>query len=387
MNIKQSIKLFSVAALMSVVWGCSSSKQVAKSSNSEVYDDLYASADENRPATLASRERYEQAQEEEYLNRNPEYRGQNNSQAQGTDEYYSQNWINSRGYYQNQVPFNNNNNLGWNGGWNSPFNSLGFNNWYGNPGISFGLGYGNMWGNPWNTWGGGWNSFGGGWNDPWGWGPSRWGWGSQFNTGWNSWGLGSPWGFNSFAYNSWYNPWGFNSFNDPWGYGRGWGNTYVYNYGTNVTGANGNYSNPTNTRPQRTRDTYSSSAYNGDYSGNRGGTSPRGNRNDAGYTTGNTNSSGNSDYYSRPRRDNGYSGGNSTYSSGGNSSSNTRSNSSWNWSNNNSNSSNNNSSSWGGNRSSTSSSSWGGSSGSSSGSSGGGSSSGGGGGGGSRGPR
>jgi hypothetical protein len=379
MNITQSIKLFSVAALMSVVWGCSSSKQVAKSSTSEVYDDMYASTNEARPATLTSRERYYQAQEEEYINRNPEYRGQNNNNqtAQGTDEYYSQNWINSRGYYQNQTPYSNNgygnyNNGYNNGGYNSPFNNYGFNNWYGNPGISFGMGYGGYYNSPWNSWGG-YSSFGfGNYYSPFGYS-----------------GYYSP--FNSYAYNPFgygYSPYGYgyNSYYDP--YGRGYGNTYVYNYGSGVTGANGNYSNPVPRTPVQ-RNTYSSSAYNGDYNANRGGnnTSPRGSRTDAGYTTGNTNSSGNSDYYSRPRRDNGYTGGTTAGSNSSNA--NTRSNSSWNWSNNNNNSNSSNSnSSWGANRSTTttSSPSWGGSSsgGSSGGSSG---SSGGGGGGGSRGPR
>ena len=91
MNIQQSIKFFSAVALMSLAVGCSSSKQVAKtSSNSEVYDDMYASANETRPATLTSRERFQQNQDEEYINQNPEYRGQNKNDVQGTDEYYSQ---------------------------------------------------------------------------------------------------------------------------------------------------------------------------------------------------------------------------------------------------------------------------------------------------------
>ena len=109
MNIQQSIKFFSATVLMSLVLGCSSSKQVAKSSNnSEVYDDMYASANETRPITLSSRERYQQNQDDEYVARNPEYRGQNNGKAQSTDEYYSQNWINSRDYYKNQSSYSNN---------------------------------------------------------------------------------------------------------------------------------------------------------------------------------------------------------------------------------------------------------------------------------------
>jgi hypothetical protein len=384
MNIQQSIKFFSAAALMSLTLGCSSSKQVAKSSNnSEVYDDMYASANETRPVSLTSRERYQQNQEEEYVNQNPEYRGQAKNQTQGTDEYYSQNWINSRQYYQNQTTpygnnnYNNYNNGGYgnyNNGFNSPFNSYGsgFNSWYGNPGISFGLGFGSGFGNSWNRWGGGYDSFG---YSPYGFGGGYSPFG--FGGGYSPFGFGGYSPFNSYGYGyGAFSPYGYgNSFYDPYNsfYGRGYGNTYVYNYGNNVTGANGNYSNPVTPRTPRARDTYSSSAYNGDY--NRGGnTVIRGNRTD------NTNTTGNSDYYSRPRRDNGYSGSNSgsrtsTYSSG------------------NSNSSSQQTTSWGNNRNSSSSStftpsnssstpSYGGSS--SGGSSSGGSSSGGGG---SRGPR
>ena len=375
MNIQQSIKFFSAVALMSLTLGCSSSKQVAKSSNnSEIYDDMYASTDETRPATLTSRERYQQNQEEEYINQNPEYRGQNKNQAQGTDEYYSQNWVNSRGFYQNQTPYGNGygnyDNFGYNNGFNSPFNRYGsgFNSWYGNPGISFNLGYGSYFGNSWNRWGGGYDSFG---YSPFGFG------------GYSPYGFGGYSPFNSFGYGyGGYSPYGFgSSFYDPYNsyYGRGFGNTYVYNYGNNVTGANGNYSNPA-TRTPRARDTYSSSAYNGDYNANRGGnTVTRGSRTD------NSNATGNNDYYSRPRRDNGYSGSstNSTINNT-NSNANNRSNSSWNWSNGNSNS---NSNSSGASRTQSSSTpSWGGNSSSGS-SSGGGSSGGGGGGGGSRGPR
>ena len=362
MNIQQSIKFFSAAALMSLAVGCSSSKQVAKSSNSsEVYDDMYASANETRPASLTSRERFQQNQEEEYVNQNPEYRDQKRTDVQGTDEYYSQDWVNSRGYYQNQTPYGNGaNNFGYNGGWNSPFNSYGsgFNSWYGNPGISFGLGFGSGFGNSWNRWGGGFDSFG----------YSPYGFGGGYSP-FNSFGFGgyNPWG-GGFG-NSFYDPWGYNNF-----YGRGgFGNTYVYNYGNNVAGANGNYSNPSTPRAPRSRDTYSSSAYNSDYNSGRGGsTVTRGNRSD----NSNTNTT-NGDYYSRPRRDNGYSG------SSGSRTTTTSSGSS--------NSSSQQTTSWGNNRNSSSSSTFTPSNSSSSssygGSSSGGSSSGGGGGGGSRGPR
>ena len=379
MNIQNSIKLLSAAVLMNAVWGCSSSKQVAKSSTIEVFDDMYASADESRPASLTSRDKYYNSQnEEDYTTRNPEYRGQTNKNTKGTDEYYSQNWINSRQYYQNQSPYYANNGFGSNSAWNSPYNSYGYSgfnngfggnsNWYGNPGISFGLGfgsrYGSMWGNPFNSY----SSMGYGGYDPWG---SRFGYG-----GFNSFGGGfyNPYAYNPFGYSSYNDPWGYNSY-----YGRGYGNTYVNNnYGSGVMGANGNYSNPTNTMPRtpRVRDSYSSSAYNGDYNSNRGGTTiTRGSRTD------NT-TSGNSEYYSRPSRNNSYSNGsgNTATQTNGNTNSNSsnRSNSSWNWSNGNSNS--NSGSSWGGSSGSNSrTSSGGGSSGGGGGSSGGG--------GGSRGPR
>jgi len=361
MKIQQTLNFFSIAALISLALGCSSSQQIAKSSSkTEIYDDMYASANETRPASLASRELYQQIQEEEYMNQNPEYRGQAKNQTQGTDEYYSQNWINSRQYYQNQTPYGNGyNNYGYNNGLNSPFNRYGsgFNSWYGNPGISFGLGYGSGFGNSWNRWGGGYDSFG---YSPFG-----------FGGGYSSFGFGGYSPFNGYGYGG-YSPYGYgNSFYDPYNsfYGRGYGNVYVYNYGNNITGANGNYSNPVTPRTPRARDTYSSSAYNSDY--NRGGnTVTRGSR------TENTNTTVNSDYYSRPRRDNGYSTGTTNNT---NTNATNRSNSSWNWSNNNSNSNTNTNSSWGGNRSST-----GSSNGSFGGSSGGSSS---GGGGGSRGPR
>ncbi len=365
MNILKSIKLLSAFALMSTVWGCSSSKQVANSSSAGVYDDLYASASQTRPANLVTRESLYAAENEEEYARNPEYRTNNNTN-QGTDEYYSKNWLNSRTYYQNQTNSNyyNNNSSYYN-------NNYGLYNWYNNPSISFGLGYGY-----WSPYG--YNSLATPyWNDPWGWGSSRWAYGSSFGLGWSSFGWNSfgysPWGYNAYAYNPYYyDPWVYN-YNSY--YGRG--NTYIYNnYGSIVTGANSNYSNNGgySAPVKRTREPYSQSAYNGSFDNrNSYNNGQRGARSSSDYYS-NGNSSSNNTYYSRPQRASGYSNNNSSSSYNSTTNTNRSNNSSWNWS-------NNNSSSNSSNRTSTS--SWGGSSGgSSSGGGGGGSSSGG-----SRGPR
>lgn len=360
MNIQKSIKLFSAFALMSAVWGCSPSKQVANSSAAGVYDDLYASASQTRPANLVSRESLYAAENEEEYARNPEYRG--NSNTQSTDEYYSKNWMNSRSYYQNQTASNYYNNSSY---YN---NGYGLYNWYNNPNISFGLGYGS-----WSPYG--YNSFASPYlGDPWGWGSSRWSYGSSFGFGWSSFGY-SPFGYNAYAYN----PYGFSNYYDPWAYNNyyyGRGNTYIYNnYGSVVTGANGGYSNNGgySAPVKRTREAYSQSAYNGNFDNrNSYNNGQRGARSSSDYSNGNSNS--NNTYYSRPQRASSYNNNNSSSSYNSTTPTNRSNNSSWNWSNNNSSNSSNR----------TSTSSWGGSSsgGSSSGGGGGGSSSGG-----SRGPR
>ncbi|WP_026994030.1 hypothetical protein [Flectobacillus major] len=341
MNLQHSIKLLSATVLMSAVWGCSTSNQVGKvSSQKEVYDDLYASASDVRPATLGERV-YGEERYNEYAYKNPEYRNSQSSNNEGTDEYYSQNWINSRQVYQNtsQNYYSQNYN---------PYNSYnyGMNNWYANPSISFGLGF-----SRWSPFG--YSSFGyydpfyAYSYDPWGWSSSRW------MYGYNSWGY-SPYGF--------YDPWSYR-----YGYGYGFGNTYFVNnnYGSGVTGADNNVVN----RP-RSRQAYSNSAYNSDFNNSRGSGGTRGNRVGSDITN-------NNDYYSRPARSgNSYSTGTNSTGTRGNSYSNGR-NSSWDWSSGNSNN----------NRSTNSTSSW--SNSSSGGNSSSGSSSGGGGGGGgrSRGPR
>lgn len=349
MNVQQSIKLFSAALLMGIVWGCSPSAQVAKkTSTSEVYDDLYASADEIRSANLAERPviQYNNG----YQNGNSDYYSNQSQQNTATDEYYSQNWVNSRQAYQNNYSSN------YASSYYSPYSSV--NTWYNNPGITFGYAY--------SPWGGysAYNSYG---YDPFSWGSSRWSYGSGFNLGWNNYGYSSyysPWGYSAYAYN----PWGYSSYYDPWGrYSSyyGYGNTYVYNnYSSAVTGANKryNWSNVDANKNYR-----SQSTYNGDYNSasrpSRGTTT--GSRQDASSSQ----NANNNTYYSRPQRD-----GSSSYSRPATTTTPSNSNSNnaaWDWSGGNSSSSSQGRS--------TSSYSSGSSGGSSSGSSGGGSSGGGGG--------
>lgn len=350
MNVQQSIKLFSAALLTGIVWGCSPSAQVAKTSTNEVYDDLYASAGEIRSTTLADRPvvQYNNA----YQNGNSAYYSNQPQQNTATDEYYSQNWVNSRQAYQNNYASN-----FAGSSYYSPYSSV--NSWYNNPSISFGYGY-----SPW----GGYNSYNSyaSYYDPFAWGSSRWSYGSGFNLGWNN------YGYNSYSYN----PYGYSSYYDPFGrYSSyyGYGNTYVYNnYSGAVSGANKryNWSNVDANKNYR-----SQSTYNGDYNAAnrspRGGSTATGSRQDANSTT--QNSSNNNTYYSRPQRD-----GSSSYSRPAQTTTTTT----------NSSSSNNRAWDWSGGSNSSSSSQGRSTSGSSSGSSSGGSSGGGGDGGGrSRGSR
>ncbi len=336
MNMQRSIKCVSAALAISLAWGCGSSQQVAnRTTTSAVYDDLYASAGDIRSSSLGQRPVFV-AEEEDY-DRYPysrTYRG--NDTTGGTNEYYSQNWLDSRSAYRS-TPYQSY-------GYNNYNYNYGLNNWYYNPSISFGWGY-----NRWSPYSSMWSSYdpyyawgGGGYYDPWAWGSSRW----MYSYG--GWGY-SPY---NYGYYSYYDPWRFN--NSYYSFNR---NNYSYNYGTNIGGANPNVSS-NNVRP-RTR-TYSNSTYNGDFDNSR--SNPRGNRS--------TSDVSSNDYYSRPRRDGSRSGTNNY--------NNNNTNSSWDWSSNNNSNSNRSTNSWSNSSSNTS-------SGSSSGSSSGGSS--GGGGGRSRGPR
>ncbi|MFY7890886.1 MAG: hypothetical protein ACOVOW_18345 [Spirosomataceae bacterium] len=324
MNVQHSIKLFSAALLMGIVWGCSPSAQVAKTSTNEVYDDLYASASEIRSTNLADRPviQYNNA----YQNSDSDYySNQSQQQNTATDEYYSQNWVNSRQAYQNNYASN-----FAGSSYYSPYSSV--NSWYNNPSISFGYGY-----SPW----GGYNSYNsfGNFYDPFAWGSSRWSYGSGFNLGWNNFGYNSfydPWGYNMYSYN----PWRQSSFYDPWGRSSyyGYGNTYVYNnYSGAVSGANRryNWSNVDANKNYR-----SQSTYNGDY--NAANRSPRGGSANTGGRQGASSSqnTNNNTYYSRPQRD-----GSSSYSRPAQTTTTTTTNSSsnnraWDWSGGNSNSSN-----------------------------------------------
>jgi hypothetical protein len=148
MSLQHSIKHLSAIALIGLVWGCNTSKQaiVSKSSSGEVYDDLYASTSDVRPTTLGGRIYNEQGYDESTYQA-PVYRNGNstNNSTQGTNEYYSQNWLNSRSVYQNQddysAGYNNGYNNGFANGLNNRYGNFGLNNWYANPAISFGLGY------------------------------------------------------------------------------------------------------------------------------------------------------------------------------------------------------------------------------------------------------
>jgi hypothetical protein len=209
MTVKNSIKTLSAVVLMSLAWGCGSSKQVAQNSSNVIYDDLYASASEAPAGSVNNEvaETKEERRQRNYANRNPDYNSNNGQSAQGTDEYYSQNWVSSRNYYGYQ-------------------NNYGFNNdnyWGMNPGIHFGYSYG---------------------YNPWAWNSSRFGYGSQWNTGWDNWGGYNSWN-SPYGYNSWNNPWGFNS----WGGGFNSWNSYAYNgwnspyYGNYYGGYNNGYYN------------------------------------------------------------------------------------------------------------------------------------------------
>ncbi|MGX7689828.1 hypothetical protein [Flectobacillus sp. BAB-3569] len=363
MSLQHSIKHLSAIALIGLVWGCNTSKQaiVSKSSSGEVYDDLYASTSDVRPTTLGGRIYNEQGYDESTYQA-PVYRNGNstNNSTQGTNEYYSQNWLNSRSVYQNQddysAGYNNGYNNGFANGLNNRYGNFGLNNWYANPAISFGLGY-----SRWSPFGfstmGYYDPFYSNFNDPfWGWSSSRWMYGNSFGYG--------------------YNPYGFGSFYDPYGYGfssLAYGGGFYGGYYNNYNNYVGSVIGAETPAKYRSRPAYAASAYNSDFNNNRGAAYNRGSRTNADY------SNTNSDYYSRPRRDGSgvnYNTGTTTNSSrSSNSNYSNGRNNSWDWSSNNNNSRTNNT---------TTNSTW---NNSSSGSSSSGSSGGGGGGGRSRGPR
>ncbi|WP_064197072.1 MULTISPECIES: hypothetical protein [Emticicia] len=424
MDALKSIKYLSVAVLLST-WGCTSTKQLTTKGE---YDDTYGSSKDAPVVAYTPKQTPEYLENQRYQ---PEEPQQNT--GTGTDEYYDENYVNSRKVYRNNngstgyaSGFANGYQSGWNDyawsqpvGWSSPYSMYGYNspfgyNLWGRSSWNLGLGFGL----------GGFNSF--------------------YDPFWNSYGYNSfysPWGYNSF-----YNPWGYNSFNSPWGlnswyspYSYGYYDRFAYGYGNNVfvnnyynnvtSGVNGastnrrtygprdggsgssNYNrgftnaavntggaNASSGRSANARGAYDNSGYarpsrNGDWNGSSASRE---------YTRGASrsydgNSSNSNDTYYRPRRNGGTEG---SYSSGNSNggynysrpSSSSRSSDNWssgsgNYSRGSSNSNSNSNSSWSNSNSGSfsrgSSSGWSGSSGGGSSSSGGG----GGGGGSSRGPR
>lgn len=349
MNTFKSIKYLSVAVLLSA-WGCSSTKQLTTKGE---YDDTYGSSKDAPQVAYTPRQTPEYVENQRYQ---PEEPQQSQETATGTDEYYDENYLNSRKVYRNNngdagydSGFANGYQSGWNDyawsqpvGWSSPFNRFG-NTWGNGFGTGFGLGLGF----------GGFNRF----YDPFWGGYNSWGWGNRFYDpfwgsygfnrfydpfwgGYNSWGWG---GFNS--WNSWYSPYGFNSYAF---YDRGFGNNiFVNNYYGNVTsGVNGVSSGRIRTYGPRDGGS-GSGTYNRGFTNaavnNGGGNTPDGRRStNYGSRTSNgseyarpsrngewngssasreysrgtsrsygegTNSSSNDTYYARPRRNGGTEGG------------------------------------------------------------------------------
>lgn len=218
----------SAVALMGL-WGCQSS-QVATSSK-EVYDDLYASADELNAFAGTKPREYNSQQQSQYndVQRNPEYysKGSGSSNENYNDDYYNQDYLSARNFYQYGGSAYSN---GFTNGWNSAMG----NSWnrFWSPGISFGIGssfgmtplYSPYYGM---------SSFG---LSPFGYNPYSYnGWNTW--SSWNSWSdpFYSSYAYNPFGYNSWntWNSWGYGGFGsfggfNNYGYGGGWGgNTYV----------------------------------------------------------------------------------------------------------------------------------------------------------------
>ncbi|MFD2522782.1 hypothetical protein [Emticicia soli] len=429
MNTLKSFRYLSVAVLLGT-WGCSQ-KQVATKGD---YDDLYGSSKDAPQVT------YKTSTQPSNIYQNPDYtdnlryqREETPVQAEGTDEYFDENYVNSRKVQRSYSAepgyssgFSDGYQSGWNDyawsqpvGWASPFNRFGynspfgFNSWnswggFNSFNIGFGLGYG--FGNGWGGWG---NRFydpfwGGGFYNPYYAMYSPWGMG-----GW-----GSPWGFSPYDYYGYGGYGGFGGFGGYYGYPR-----YIYNVTSGVDGLartrtygprdGGRASGVYNDRFNNTAVRNVENARRGDanarsYSGS--GTGRSYSNSDGYYATPRRNGAGNSSfsnspnsrssssssssdaYYARPRRNGGYEGSNSarTYDYSRPSSSSSRSSNSWSSGSGNTRSSSRGSDSW--SRSPSSNSTWSApsrsssssSSGSVGGSRGGGGSSGGGG---SRGPR
>ncbi|UTA69902.1 hypothetical protein [Emticicia sp. 21SJ11W-3] len=361
MNTFKSFRYLSVAVLLGA-WGCSQ-KQVATKGD---YDDLYGSSKDAPEVAYKTSTRPSIYQNPDFEDNLRYQREESPVQAEGTDEYYDENYVNSRkvkrsysaepGYSSG---FSDGYQSGWNDyawsqpmGWASPFSRFGYYSPFGynsfgynSINIGFGLGLGM-----------GYGGFGGRYYDPF--------WGSRFYDPFWGGGFYSP--YYSSIYSPWgYSPWGggFYSPYDYYGYGGYYGGYpgYYYNATAGVVGAARN-------RTYGPRDGGRGSAYYNDRfnntairtneSGRRadgsnarttsvgsGGRTYTGNdgyyaapRRNGGYNSSfdntpsasRSNSSSNDTYYARPRRNGGYeTPGSSSSSYSRPSSSNTRSSNSW----------------------------------------------------------
>lgn len=356
MNTFKSIKYLSVAVLLSA-WGCSSTKQLTTKGE---YDDTYGSSKDAPQIAYTPRQTPEYIENQRYQ---PEEPQQSQENATGTDEYYDENYLNSRKVYRNNngdagydSGFANGYQSGWNDyawsqpvGWTSPFNRFGYGNGYlGGYGSSYwgsgfglSLGFGNF------------NRF----YDPF-WGGGSYGFNS-FYSPFNSW--YSPFGYSSWysPYSSFYSPYSYYSYGyyDPYRYGYG-NSYYVNNYYNNITSGVSGVSNNRVGRTYGPRDGGSgSNTYNRGFTNaavNNGSNSPDGRRS-ANYGSRSTNgteyarpsrngewngsaasndynrgnsrsyggsSSANDTYYARPRRNGGTDGGSYSNSGSSNGSSN-----------------------------------------------------------------
>ncbi|WP_158561342.1 hypothetical protein [Emticicia sp. C21] len=346
MNTFKSFRYLSVVVLLGT-WGCSQ-KQVATKGD---YDDLYGSSKDAPQVT------YRTSSQPSTTYQNPDYtdnlryqREELPAQTEGTDEYFDENYVNSRKVQRTYTSepgyssgFSDGYQSGWNDyawsqpmGWASPFSRFGYYspfgyNSFGGYGSGFGLGLSLGYGLGYGS-GFGYGGFGNRFYDPF--------WGG---------GMYSPY------YSSFYSPWGnpyYNSFYSPYdyygyGYGRygGFGYPgYLYNVTSGVDGL-------AKTRTYGPRDGGRGSAYYNDrfnntaignssggrradanartYSGSNGATGRSYSGNDGYYAaprrngadnssfnntpnSSRANSSGNDTYYARPRRNGGYESGNSS---------------------------------------------------------------------------
>lgn len=230
-NLRIASVLLALAALLNA---CSVSQTAF------VADDLYDSY--QRPVVASAKQK-----KSAYLNFEDDAQIIQEEEGAIIQEEEEVNYLNSRVVYQQ----------GFNQGFNQGlFTANPWNNWYSNPYISFGLGFGNRWNSPLQAWR---------LNDP-------------FYPGF---GLGSNFGFFGFNSFAWGNPMGFGSpfgFYDPFYgfvgpgmmFGRGPVFNYYYGFGQNYFGGNNFRANVvTNNEPapryiRGPRESSSSNRYGGE---------------------------------------------------------------------------------------------------------------------------